>query len=67
MFDLLELLQVYRTRQYDLTCVKNPLLWQLKREQWPFVAKRKVNCLYKCINDFTIRHNTICQLMINIL
>ena len=39
--DLLEILQVYRIRQHNSTCVQNPLPWQLKREQWPFVEKTK--------------------------
>ena len=57
--DLLEILQVYRIRQHNSTCDQNPLPWQIKREQWPFVEKTKANCLYKCIDDFSIRDNTI--------
>ena len=60
--DLLEILQAYRIRQHNSTCVQNLLPWQLKREQWPFVEKTKANCLYKCIDGFPIRDNTICQL-----
>ena len=60
--DLIEILQADRIRQHDSTCVQNPLPWQLKREQWPFVEKTKANCLYKCIGGFPIRDNTICQL-----
>ena len=52
--DLLEILQAYRIRQHNSTCVQNPLPWQLKREQWPSVEKTKANCLYKCIDDFSI-------------
>ena len=63
--DLLEIIQVYRIRQHNSTCVQNPLPWQLKREQWPFVGKTKANCLYKCIDDFSIRDNTIYQLGYN--
>ena len=63
--DLLEILQVYRIRQRDPTCVQNPLRWQLKREQWPFVEKTNVNCLYKCIDDFSIRDNIIYKLGYN--
>ena len=59
--DLLEILQVYRIRQHKSTCVQNPLPWQLIREQWPFVEKTKSNCLYECIDDFSIRDNTIYQ------
>ena len=63
--DLLEILQVYRIRQHDPTCVQNPLQWHLKREQWPFVEKTKANCLYKCIDDFSISDNEIYQLGYN--
>ena len=62
--DLLEILQVYRIRQDNSTCVQNPLPWQLKREQWPFVGKTKANGLYKCI-DNSIRDNIIYQLGYN--
>ena len=61
--DLLEILQVYRIRQHNSTCVQNPLLWQLKQEQWPFLGKTKANRLYKCIDNFSIRDNTIYQLI----
>ena len=61
--DLLEILQVYRIRQHNSTSVQNPLPWQLNREQWPFVEK-KTNFLYKCIDNFPIRDNTIYQLVI---
>ena len=44
---------------------KNLLPWQLKREQWLFVEKTKANCLYQCIDNFSIRDNTICQLGYN--
>ena len=47
--DLLEILQVYRIRQYDSTCIQNLLPWQLKRKQWSFVEKTKANCLYKSV------------------
>ena len=57
--DLLEISQVYRIRQHNSPRVQNPLPWQLKREQWPFVEKTKVNCLNKRIVDFSIRDNTI--------
>ena len=40
--DLLEILQAYRIREHNSTCVQNPLPWQLKREQWPFVEKTKL-------------------------
>ena len=60
--DLLEILQVYRISQQNSACVQNPLPWHLKREQWPFVEKTKANCLYKCIDEFSIRDNTIYQL-----
>ena len=63
--DLLEILQVYRIRQNNSICVQNPLPWQLKREPWPFVEKKKVNCLYKCIDDFSIRENTVYTLDYN--
>ena len=63
--DLLEILQVYRIRQHNSTCVQNLLPWQLKRELWPFVEKTKVNCLYKCIDDFSIRDNRVYQLGYN--
>ena len=62
-FDLLEILQVYRISQHSSTCVKNVLPWQLKREQRSSVEKTKTNCLYKWVNDITIRDNTICQLV----
>ena len=66
--DLLEILQLYKIRQHDSTCVQNPLSWQLKREQWPFVKKTKANRLYKCNNDFSIGDNTfISQVIIDIL
>ena len=57
----LEILQVYRIRQHDSTCVQNTLPWQLKEEQWSFVEKTKTNCLYKCIDNFSMRDNTIYQ------
>ena len=60
--DLLEILQAYRIRQYSSTYGQNQLPWKLKREQWPFVEKTEANCLYKCIDDFSIRDNTIYQL-----
>ena len=63
--DLLQILQVDRVRQHNSTCVRNPLSWQLKREQWPFVEKTKANCLYKCIDNFSIRDDTIYQLGYN--
>ena len=63
--DLLEILQVYRTRQHNSTCAQNPLPWQLKGEQWPFVEKTKANCLYKCIDNFLIIESTIYQLGYN--
>ena len=63
--DLLEILQAYKIRQHNSTCVQNPLPWQLKREQWPSAEKTKANCLYKCIDDFSIRDNTIYQLGYN--
>ena len=63
--DLLQILQVDRVHQHNSTCVQNPLPWQLKREQWPFVEKTKANCLYKCIDNFSIRDNTIYQLGYN--
>ena len=63
--DLLEILQAYRIRQHNSTCVQNPLSWQLKREQWPSVEKTKPNCLYQCIDDFSIRDNTIYHLGYN--
>ena len=63
--DLLEILHVYKIRQHSLACVQNPLPWQLKREQWPFVEKTKANCLYKRIDDFSIGDNTIYQLDYN--
>ena len=63
--DLLEILRAYRIHQHNLTCVQNPLSWQLKREQWPSVEKTKANCLYKCIDNFSIRDNTIYQLGYN--
>ena len=63
--DLLEILQAYRIRQHNSICVQNPLPRQLKREQWPSVEKTKANCLYKCIDDFLIRDNTIYQLGYN--
>ena len=63
--DLFEILQAYRIRQHNSTCVQNPLPWQLKREQWPFVEKTKANCLYQRIDDFSIRDNTIYQLGYN--
>ena len=44
---------------------KNLLPWQLKREQWLFVEKTKANCLYQCIDNFSIRDNAICQLSYN--
>ena len=56
--DLLEILQVYRIRQHNTTCVQTPLPWQLKREQWPFVEKTS-------FDDFSIRGNTIYQLGYN--
>ena len=62
---LLEILQVHKIRQNDSTCVQNLLPWQLKREQWIFVEKSKANCLYKCIDEFSIRGNTIYQLGYN--
>ena len=52
--DLFEIVQVYRIRQHNSICVQNPLSWQLKREQWPFIEKTKANCLHKCIDDFSI-------------
>ena len=61
--DLLEILQVYKIRQHDSACVKNPFPWQLKREQWLFVKKTKANRLYKCINDFSIRDSTISNII----
>ena len=63
--DLLVILQVYRIRKHSSICVQNPLTWQLQEEQWPFVEKTKANCLYKCIDDFSIRDNTIYQLGYN--
>ena len=60
--DMLEILQVYRIHQKDWTYVQNPLSWQLKREQWPSVEKSKANCLYKYIDNFPIRDNTVYQL-----
>ena len=63
--DLPEILQVYRIRQYNSTCVQNPLPWQLKLEQWSFVEKTKVNYFYKCTDDFSVRDNTIYQLCYN--
>ena len=63
--ELHEILLAYRIRQRNPTCVPNPLPWQLKREQWPFVEKTKANCLYECIDDFSIRDNTIYQLGYN--
>ena len=63
--NLFEILQVYRIRQHNSTCVQNPLPWQLKREQWSSVEKTKVNCLYKSIDNFSIRDNTIYQLGYN--
>ena len=63
--DLLEILQAYKIRQHNSTCVQYPLPWQLKREQWPSVGKTKANRLYKCIDDFSIRDNTIYQLGYN--
>ena len=63
--DLLQILQVDRVRQHNSTCVQNPLLWQQKREHWPFVEKTNANCLYKCIDNFSIRDNTIYQLGYN--
>ena len=58
-------LQAYRIRQHNSTFVQNPLPWQLKREQWPFVEKTKANSLYKWIHDFSVRDNTIYQLEYN--
>ena len=43
--DLIEILEVYRIRQYNPTCVQNPLPWQLKREQWPLL-KRQMPIVY---------------------
>ena len=63
--DLLQILQVDRVLQHNSTYVQNPLSWQLKREQWPFVEKTKANCLYKCTDNFSIRDNTIFQLGYN--
>ena len=63
--DLLQILQVDRVRQHNSTCVQNTLPWQLKREQWPFVEETKANCLYKCIDNFSMRDNTIYQLSYN--
>ena len=63
--DLLEILQAYRISQHNSTCVQNQLPWQQKREQCPFVEKTKANRLYKCIDDFSIRDNTIYQLGYN--
>ena len=40
--DLHEILQAYRIRQHNSTCVQNPLSWQPKREQWPSVEKTKL-------------------------
>ena len=60
--DSLEILQVYRIRQYNSTFVQNLLPWQLKGEQWPFVEKTKANCLFKCIDNFLIIESTINQL-----
>ena len=45
---LLEILHVYRILQLNSTCVKNALLWQLKREKWPFVEKTKANLVFHC-------------------
>ena len=39
--DLLEILQVYRIRQHNSTCVQNPLPWQLKREQLSLLERQK--------------------------
>ena len=63
--DLLEILQVYRIHYDNSSYFQNRLSLQLKREQWPFVEKTKANCLYKCIDDFSIRDNTIYQLGYN--
>ena len=63
--DLLQILQVDRVLQHNSTYVQNPLSWQLKREQWPFVEKTKANCLYKYTDKFSIGDNTICQLGYN--
>ena len=63
--NLLKILQVYRIRQHNATCVQNPLPWQLKREQWLFVEKTKANYSYKCIDDVSIRDNTIYKLGYN--
>ena len=63
--DLLQILQVDRVHQHNSTCVQNTLPWQLKREQWPFVEEIKANCLYKCIDNFSMRDNTIYQLSYN--
>ena len=57
--DLLEIVQVYRIRQHDSTCVQNPLPWPLKREQQSFVEKTEANCFYKCTDNFSIRENAI--------
>ena len=65
--DLFETSHVYRILQQNSPCVQNPLPWQLKREQWHFVEKIKANCLYKYIDDFSVRDNTIYQLTIDIL
>ena len=45
-------------------CVQNPLLWPLKREEWPSVEKTKANCLYKCIDDFWRQHNLSAGLLL---
>ena len=63
--DLFQILQVYRIHQNDSSCVQNPLPGQLKREQWPLVEKTKATCLYKCIDDFTIRDDVIYQVGYN--
>ena len=63
--DLIDILRVSRISQHNSTCVKSLLPWQLKLEQWPFVGRTKANCLYKCIDGFSVRHNTIDQLNYN--
>ena len=60
--DLFDILRLYIICQHDSTCDQNPLPWQLKREEWHFVEKTKANCLYKYIDDFSIRDNKIYQL-----
>ena len=58
--DLLEILQVYRIRQHNSTCVQN-----LETRTMAFVGKTRAIYLYKCIDDFSIRDNTIYQLGYN--